>query len=561
MSEALTESVLRIFQAFDLNGDGILSRSEFSQILKYLEPKVWTEERIDSIFFADSNADGLIDFNEFVKWCFDPGTAQGDLFRNAAKVTRGDGANRFQLVIEQEGKGKLCSVSVTGPTFIRSVKADIEKATEIPVLVQKLMYKGAECYDSEMLVSSPMPLTDPTLTLVRRSVTPFQVFVFGGVSCKKGKWKTHASKEMLDVTTGDWATMSKPPVARVHAQSGTVSSNGKVYMLGGQDIDGMEDEVDPETPPSLWHSGGDILACGDIYDPADGNWSHMKPMTVSRCRFAIASDGKRIFVAGGITDDVDGAGIAVLQKAEVYDIEQHRWSELPEMSVGRHSCTGVVADGMFYVIGGDRSLQSDVPCSFVDAYNIEKEQWESVNPMSQPRRGCTALAMPGMVFAIGGEQSEDNQFVSEIEVLDLAAGTWTSLAPLNCPRICYSAVVFGGKLFAIGGRVEKKDLATVEAYDPASKSWTEQASLSTPRHDASAVLTSAKILILGGKKKSKSLTSTEIFDPQTGWTEGAPIPGKPGESLITLATEANTGKWFVEASERTKEKALKKKRK
>lgn len=63
--------VLDIFRKLDLDGDGVLDRSELSRMLKHLDSEVWCEELIDELLHSlDFNADGLIQFDEFVHWVF-----------------------------------------------------------------------------------------------------------------------------------------------------------------------------------------------------------------------------------------------------------------------------------------------------------------------------------------------------------------------------------------------------------------------------------------------------------------------------------------------------------
>uniref|UniRef100_A0A3Q3J6Z9 EF-hand domain-containing protein n=1 Tax=Monopterus albus TaxID=43700 RepID=A0A3Q3J6Z9_MONAL len=55
------------FRIFDKNGDGFLDRAEFGEIL-HLTGETVTEEDIDEMFGeSDSNKDGKIDFDEFLK--------------------------------------------------------------------------------------------------------------------------------------------------------------------------------------------------------------------------------------------------------------------------------------------------------------------------------------------------------------------------------------------------------------------------------------------------------------------------------------------------------------
>eukprot|EP01126_Amoeba_proteus_P046910 TRINITY_DN5324_c0_g1_i2.p1 TRINITY_DN5324_c0_g1~~TRINITY_DN5324_c0_g1_i2.p1 ORF type:complete len:162 (-),score=33.30 TRINITY_DN5324_c0_g1_i2:54-494(-) len=62
------EAEMRLaFLVFDINGDGVLTKEEISSVMSNLEPSL-TKEGIENLFqHVDLNADGKIDYLEFVE--------------------------------------------------------------------------------------------------------------------------------------------------------------------------------------------------------------------------------------------------------------------------------------------------------------------------------------------------------------------------------------------------------------------------------------------------------------------------------------------------------------
>merc|ERR1712048_271926 len=65
------DHVMSLFQQFDQNGDGAISKEELVNVLQLLDDGSWTEERIEGLLeAADLNRDSKIQFGEFITWVF-----------------------------------------------------------------------------------------------------------------------------------------------------------------------------------------------------------------------------------------------------------------------------------------------------------------------------------------------------------------------------------------------------------------------------------------------------------------------------------------------------------
>ncbi|CAK0845931.1 unnamed protein product [Prorocentrum cordatum] len=62
------DKVVEIFKAWDQDGDGTISKQELERVLVMLNPS-FTKKELDKVMkSADTNGDGLIDYEEFAAW-------------------------------------------------------------------------------------------------------------------------------------------------------------------------------------------------------------------------------------------------------------------------------------------------------------------------------------------------------------------------------------------------------------------------------------------------------------------------------------------------------------
>jgi Ca2+-binding EF-hand superfamily protein len=65
------DKVIEIFKAWDVDGDGTITKQELERVLVMLNPS-FTKKELDKVFkAADKNGDGKIDYEEFADWLQD----------------------------------------------------------------------------------------------------------------------------------------------------------------------------------------------------------------------------------------------------------------------------------------------------------------------------------------------------------------------------------------------------------------------------------------------------------------------------------------------------------
>ena len=68
LTDKVIASTRRVFDACDLNGDGLLDPPEFHRLLQVLDGDVSTAELLLDFEAADITGDGYIEFKEFIAW-------------------------------------------------------------------------------------------------------------------------------------------------------------------------------------------------------------------------------------------------------------------------------------------------------------------------------------------------------------------------------------------------------------------------------------------------------------------------------------------------------------
>ena len=267
---------------------------------------------------------------------------------------------------------------------------------------------------------------------------------------------------------GEWQQLAPMPAAR--QELATAVLNGKIYVLGGYDADGVSTSTvfvyNPNT--NTWsfahplpapnnhnnaavaagklYSFGGLSSATYLYDPVADSWAQVASLNFTRSNTAaVGVINDKIYVAGGLA-----AGNAV----EVFDPTTNNWTVLAPMSVSRNHCGGGVINGKFYVVGGRGS--DDAPTA-LEAYDPQLDSWTTLSPMPTGRSGIGVGVVHGELYVFGGEIPILH---SEVEVYNPQTNTWRELAGMQTPRHGIWASVIGNRIFLPGGGFEQGFAAT-----------------------------------------------------------------------------------------------------
>ncbi|MFJ8628868.1 DUF6603 domain-containing protein [Kitasatospora sp. NPDC093550] len=277
------------------------------------------------------------------------------------------------------------------------------------------------------------------------------------------------SAETYDPVAGTWSTLTGTMRTPRYGHSVTLLASRHVLVAGGTGTRGQEPVA---------------LAAAELFDPATGTWSAVKPMTDARTGHqAVALRNGSVLVVGGTVST--GRGPAALAYCELYDPGTDTWTPTGSLTTARagHQAT-LLPDGRVLVTGGDA-------------------------PTGRPRGRYRAAGLAGA------------------ELYDPTTGQWTPAAAMPGGRSRHRAVLLStGKVLVLGGAGAPGDHAgfrSTVTYDPAADTWSPSGGLATGRWDFTAlVLSDGRVLATGGRVTAGTaapagvdvLTDTaEIFTP------------------------------------------------
>lgn len=211
-----------------------------------------------------------------------------------------------------------------------------------------------------------------------------------------------------------WSTAASLNHARF--KHGAAAYDGKIYVFGGEDLDGAMDTL-------------------EVYDPGANTWTDLTASGKPRAHPGVAAAMGTLWVLGG---EVPGA--TVTNEVQVYDITGEAWdvaTALPfqadkygaQMSAMTYSRNGTEYVGFACGVGWDSQVGTSAR---IDASSVTNE-WVEL-PAAPSRSGHGGAVLPDSggadtmwVFGggLGGAQKDDVSFYGESE-----GGAWISDRPL-----------------------------------------------------------------------------------------------------------------------------------
>eukprot|EP00096_Caligus_rogercresseyi_P014027 TRINITY_DN6579_c0_g1_i1.p1 TRINITY_DN6579_c0_g1~~TRINITY_DN6579_c0_g1_i1.p1 ORF type:complete len:1345 (+),score=240.29 TRINITY_DN6579_c0_g1_i1:73-4107(+) len=223
-----------------------------------------------------------------------------------------------------------------------------------------------------------------------------------------------------------------------------------------------------------------VLACGGAGQFGDSKgdcwllefsplptWKEIQSMGIPRDSAAVAYESSKVYVLGGSLGKLNGYTDVV----DVFDPVKEAWENHGiQMTSPRHShCAVGLGNGSILVTGGYGGL------SLTERYDIQDKKWTQLPELNPVRaqHGCALVDLHGEqgVIIVGGDSGGTR--LGDVRFLSLsAAPAWRKISELNTARWGRPGVgVVGGRITVSAGWSGFRDLDTVEYYNEATSSW------------------------------------------------------------------------------------------
>jgi N-acetylneuraminic acid mutarotase len=316
---------------------------------------------------------------------------------------------------------------------------------------------------------------------------------------------------VITTTAGLWERKANMPVPRSRGAAVTLPSNGRIYLVGGENNNGNTDLPIKE------------------YDPIGNRWARRASLSIGVSNVGAAVIGDAIYVPGGYSGPSGRAQTAL----QVYYPLENRVNvvasdPLPQPRLG----SGVTEhNGKLYVIGGsDDTLVGTNTVYQYDPSRPAGSRWQQMAPMPTRRLYLAAATVDSLIYAVGGLSGQLTDLAT-LEVFDPASNTWATRRPMRVPRAGLAAVGVssgepgcGGYLYAIGGGWSDYT-ASAERYDMTRDAWEPVSGLTLARRSlAAAYSPSTRALVALGGWTGRYESIAEAVQCSGGFTPPTPVP-------------------------------------
>ena len=241
-----------------------------------------------------------------------------------------------------------------------------EEMKKKPWQMKKEPWRKGWIYEAKGLPTVEMydPVTDtwtqkadmPTPRKTRTCVVDGKIYAIGGLAVgptveKRGTLDT---VEVYDPATDIWTRASSMNHARYWAALSVV--NGEIYATGGTGPSPIRTEPDP------------YLSSVEVFNPKTDQWRERREMVTPKAGHSANFINGKIYVIGGAFWAVKEKAYKYHSTIEIYDPVTDRWTEAPDMLIGKSGHTTEIIDGHIYILGGDTKV-AEGPLTSVEVYD------------------------------------------------------------------------------------------------------------------------------------------------------------------------------------------------
>jgi hypothetical protein len=279
------------------------------------------------------------------------------------------------------------------------------------------------------------------------------------------------------------------------------------------------------------------LAATDCTDPppvaalSGGAWRRVADLDAAASESASAGLDGYVYTAGGYGH---------LQRAQRYDSAADSYQDLPAPPGERHHPMMATDGERIYVAGGYIGRFSTVSGSNLWRFDPLTDEWETLADMPGARAAGAAVFLHGRVWILGGVGVGLN-----MQSYDVQTGEW-ELFPgaAGVPLDHMQAVAFENEIWWLGGRGDQTS-KEVRIWNPVTRAWRAGPSMQFARAGFAARVVQGQIMVTGGERTElvpfQLVPSMEVFAPgAAGW-----VPGPTPPIAVHGTTGAEIGGEFI----------------
>ena len=273
-----------------------------------------------------------------------------------------------------------------------------------------MVLSKVEMYDPETDTWEQRADMPTPRSAVSTSVVDGKIFVIGGEQLKKIKgyrgWALEGKKlptvEMYDPVTDTWTQKADMPTPRSYLSTSVM--DGKIYAIGGMSSSTEQGRLETV----------------EVYDPATDTWAKTESINHARSCAAISVVNGEIYAMGGRGwSGIQSEPDPYLSSVEVFNLKTNQWQKRTEMPAPKTSHTASVIDGKIYVIGGyiqEGKKLKNLPT--IESYDPTTDRWTQEPEMLIGKSGHTTEVIDGKIYIFGGDSDVAQDPLTSVEVYD-----------------------------------------------------------------------------------------------------------------------------------------------
>lgn len=261
----------------------------------------------------------------------------------------------------------------------------------------------------------------------------------------------------------------------------------------------------PNRPASLGGGDGSAPPTG-----TNAAWEERTPLPYAVQEIYPALHRGRIYVAGGLSPDVEPAAQNISDRVYAYDPATDTWARGPSLPEPRHH-PYLVSDGArLFAFGGFVAADGGRWSASRDILELDERagSWKKVGELRHAQSETVAGLIGAKIYLVsgrapGGDRNADwgdQTDISSVQIFDPSTGTVTSGPSAPTARNSAAGAVIDGRLYVVGGRtVAGGNVASAEVFDPADGSWRRLAPMPQAQGGIAAASVDGRLYVFGGE--------------------------------------------------------------